>query len=262
MARARRRGQASVSLFPFLSVLACVIGILTLLITATAIGQVAADTVDLERYEKMEREIETGRDQLASLAAVEADAERLGRELDSARDAHAAIADAGEAARRALARSGPLRDTLKSAEDRVDELRSELDPLEDKLRRHARELEAKRGARAGLPIRIKPTGTGYGLEPHFVECRKEGIVMYAPPDYRPLPVVAHRVTRDGGYARLLHVVDTEPGNTMVFLIRPGGVGVYKIAVSPAKQLLIRHGEMPIPADGKLDFSEISTRPRS
>lgn len=262
MARARRRGQASVSLFPFLSVLACVIGTLTLLITATAIGQVAADTVDLERYEKMEREIESSRSRLATLTALEAEAAGLARALTSARDAHAAIASAGQAARAALERSGPLRDTLNAAQDRVEALRSELVPLEDRLRRHARELEAKRGARKGLPIRIRPSGTGFGLEPYFVECRKEGIVLYEPPEYRPFEVVAHRITRDGAYRRFLHIVDTQPGNTVVYLIRPGGVGVYKIAVSPAHQLRVRNGEMPIPADGVLDFSDVGTGPRS
>ena len=39
MGRRKKRGDPSVTLFPFLSVLACVIGVLTLMITALAIGQ-------------------------------------------------------------------------------------------------------------------------------------------------------------------------------------------------------------------------------
>ena len=45
MARRQAREQSS-SLFPFLSVLACVIGTLTLLIASLAIGQVAESLLD------------------------------------------------------------------------------------------------------------------------------------------------------------------------------------------------------------------------
>ena len=86
--------------------------------------------------------------------------------------------------------------------------------------------------------------------------------MYEPPEYHPIEVVGHRVTRDGSYRRFLHIVDTEPGKTVIYLIRPGGVGVYKIAVSPAYQLRIRNGNMPIPAEGELDFSAMAPPQRS
>ena len=39
MVRRRRSAEETVSLFPFLSILACVIGVLTLMITAMALGQ-------------------------------------------------------------------------------------------------------------------------------------------------------------------------------------------------------------------------------
>ena len=48
MASRRTKRDFASSLFPFLSVLACVIGTLTLLIAALALGQVAEDLLDAE----------------------------------------------------------------------------------------------------------------------------------------------------------------------------------------------------------------------
>ena len=84
MARPRKRRRPQVSLFPFLSVLACVIGALTLLIAATAVGRVASDAVDLELYERLEREIAQGRRRLAELSALVDNVETLGAEIDAA----------------------------------------------------------------------------------------------------------------------------------------------------------------------------------
>ena len=49
MARRRKRSELAVSLFPFISVLSCVIGTLTLMIAAAAIGEVAQDLEDEPR---------------------------------------------------------------------------------------------------------------------------------------------------------------------------------------------------------------------
>ena len=54
MAR-RAKTKVTVSLFPFMSILACVIGTLTLMLTAMALGQMDNDVVlSAERYEKVE----------------------------------------------------------------------------------------------------------------------------------------------------------------------------------------------------------------
>ena len=59
MPRRRRRAQRSVSLFPFLSILACVIGTLTLMITALALGQMDNETVaSAEKFELAKRLLE------------------------------------------------------------------------------------------------------------------------------------------------------------------------------------------------------------
>ena len=65
MARPRRRTRPSVTLFPFLSILACVMGTLILVITASATSQVASGGIDLERSEQLEAQIDADRRRLA-----------------------------------------------------------------------------------------------------------------------------------------------------------------------------------------------------
>jgi hypothetical protein len=60
MARRRNAEDEGVSLFPFLSIIACVIGVLTLLISTMSLAQMGTeDVASLEQYEKIQRELES-----------------------------------------------------------------------------------------------------------------------------------------------------------------------------------------------------------
>jgi hypothetical protein len=255
VARARRRDRTVVSLFPFLSVLACVIGALTLLITATAIGQiVAGDAIDLERYERLEAEIATGRHQLAALTALEEEVGDLERMLAAARSEQEQLEAEGARVRDALERSAPLREELRAAEARVAALESELSAVDARVGARRTELDEQAKARAAVPILIKPSGTGYGLDPQFAECTEEGLVLYEGVERRPTHVYTHRIATSAEYRRFLRRVRMRPGTTVVFLIRPGGVPVYDRASHEATRSGVRHGKIAIHAEGKLDFS--------
>lgn len=256
MARARRRAQTSVSLFPFLSVLACVIGALTLLITASAIGQVATDTVDLEHYQKLERSIAQDRERLAALSALAVELERVDGALLRGRDDKRRMGDAWRHARHQLQASAPLREELRIASVELHRSEAQLEDVEMRLRERETEIERARNARAQSPILISPTGSGYGLDPHFAECRAEGLVLYEGPDRRPSDVSAQQLTTSALVRRFLRRVRGREAATLVFLIRPGGVHVCDDARRMAAEMRIVSGEIPVPADGSLDFSSV------
>ena len=70
MAR-RRKKSITVSLFPFMSILACVIGTLTLMLTAMALGQMDNEVVySAERYKKVEDQIQQEQLLLRSLRSA------------------------------------------------------------------------------------------------------------------------------------------------------------------------------------------------
>jgi hypothetical protein len=259
VARPRRRQRSLVSLFPFLSVLACVIGALTLMITATAIGQIiAGDAIDLERYDRLETEIAAGRQQLAALTALEEEVGDLEEMVAAARSEQAQLEADGARLRDALARSAPLRETLREKEARVAALESELSEVTAAAGARRAELDEQARQRATLPILIKPSGTGHGLEPHFAECNEDGLILYEGRERRPQHVYTHRIATSAEYRRFLRQVRMRPGSTVIFLIRPGGVPVYDRAAHEATRGGVRHGKIAIPREGKLDFSAVET----
>lgn len=257
MARPRRRTRPSVSLLPFLSVLACVIGTLVLVITATATQQVASGGIDLERYERLEQEIETQRRRLSELGGLSEELAALASDLDEARARERSLEAERDADREAGTRNAPLRDALAAAEGRVKQLGRDLAPLARNAAERTQELAERRRVLSQAAIRVRPSGSGYGLDPHFVECRPEGIVYYEGLERRPVPVPTHRIAGSAGYRRFLRAAVFRTNASVVFLIRRGGVDACEWARSAAVQQRLRHGEIPLPGDGPLDFSAVN-----
>lgn len=256
MARPRRRTRQGVSLFPFLSVLACVTGALTLILTATAIGQLASDAVDVDQYEGLQHEIAEGRRQLASLQALGAEVEQLAADVgDAGASARALEAERQQAREQARASAG-LRRQLGESDSRVATLRGQLEPLTRQVSERRHELVARRKAAAVAPILLQPSGSGRDLEPHFVECRAEGIVLYEGGRRRATPVSMQRLGQSAALQGFLRAVRERRGATVVFLVRPGGVGSYQLASLIARQLGVRNGKIPLPGSGALDFSRL------
>ena len=85
MARRAAGEQDDVSLFPFLSVLACVIGTLTLMIAALALGQMDNPTVaSAERYEAVRAETARLAAEIAALKEQSAGLDEHRHQLDLA----------------------------------------------------------------------------------------------------------------------------------------------------------------------------------
>jgi len=261
VARARRRAQISVSLFPFLSILACVIGALTLLITASAIGQVATDTIDLEHYEKLERNIARDREQLAKLSALSEELATLDADILRSRDEKQRMRGEKDRARKQLQRSAPLREELRIASLELESLEAQLQRVDAEVLARTLELESTGASLVDSPIVIQPTGSGYGLDPHFTECRAEGLVLYEGAERRPTEVNAKNVTTSAHLRRFLRRVRGRPAATLVFLIRPGGVHVCTDARRMAREMRITSGEIPVPGEGAFDFSSVDANIR-
>lgn len=256
MARPRRRTRPTLSLFPFLSVLACVIGTLTLLITATAIGEMAGNTIDLERYEALERQVAEGRRQLAELRALREEVTDLEATVAHERETRGALQEELERRADAVDAAAPLREHLARTEKRASTLEAELERVQAAQDGLEARLKARREALAEAPILIQPAGSGTGLEPHFVECRPDAVVLYEGPELRPNPVAASRLDTSPDVRRFLRAVRIAPSATAILLIRPGGVGPCQALEAQAALLGVRNGKLPIPADGELDFSRM------
>ena len=78
----KKKADLEVSLFPFLSILACVIGILTLMITAIVIAQIDPEAVN----EKIETALEDDEEFQKKIEARKQKIEKLRLEIESIKE--------------------------------------------------------------------------------------------------------------------------------------------------------------------------------
>lgn len=257
----RRRAANGITLFPFLSVLACVIGTLTLLISGLALGEIGSTYLEEIRLEeevvRLTERVERRGAEAALLrtgiAASEAKIEPLlrirgevGRWKERQREA-ARLSTALIEEREQL---GVLISRQPDLEAEVLYLEEQVALLERRLAQEQRTL-----AEAGKSVQLRPTGSGAGLVTRFIECTENALVI--DPDR---PAEQRRIVRGldlGESAVLVHLfqqIRSREQQILVFLVRPDSVPVFMVARDLALEHDVLHGAMPVPTQRPLDFS--------
>lgn len=257
---ARASAENSVSLFPFLSILACVIGVLTLMIATLVLEQL--DRPDVELLEKMERAVENRRTVTAAhfkiqeLRRMIAEAEELRRQLQAAREQLAKLekeklesADSKSAIIRLLAEI----DALKK---RIELLTPELAKLEAAIRELTAELAKRKEPPKPAEVRIRPSGSGSRLvQPIFVEVTASGVVVHGQGEPEPKRFVAGELRTNLEFIGLLDYVAENPDKSrLIFLVRPDAAAVHRTARAVAVSRNAPHGDLPVIGQGVLDLS--------
>ena len=263
MAGRRRKEHLGVSLLPFLSVLACVIGTLTLLLAAVAVGRMGGTSLEeirlSERFDAIQAALAAGR---AKLEMLEAQSRK-----------HAERARAEQEIGRRLAGLGLELDvSLEELEALVDLLEREraLDAegrrLAERERRLAGSAEQKTSevaARDALqqraPIVIDPSGLGRTQRPYLIECGADSIELHRTKGDWSYRIPAEEIPESKDLQRFLRRVQVIQDAILIFLIRPDGVLTYDRAATVATQHRVRHAKLPLPGDGPLDLSRFSER---
>ena len=262
MARRRRKQGVSVSLFPFLSILACVIGTLTLMITALALGQMDTDEVaselkldylkkqiarslaEIERLKQRLAEVESGADDLMKqLADAQVEFERLKRLKDSLLDR----VDEEEKPEIDV----PLVDAEKHKK-RIAQMQEELKTQETRKGELVAELKERGKPPEEAEVIIQPGGSGVDLEPTFVECAASGVVVYE--GEKPWRVRRADLASDEKFLALLDRVAAQPKSSVIFLVRDDALGTYNAARNLARSRYARNGKLPVIGHGKIDLS--------
>jgi hypothetical protein len=262
MAR-RRSASGDVSLFPFLSILVCVIGLLTLMIAGAALTEIeqAPDMEAVARAQEFRRlkaalaedERVVGRlqDRLASSELAEARLEAARNRLDDARADQRRLREEDQA----RARGADLQAQLAALQTRLESLTNEygkrvelIAQLDDEIERKGRPPEAA--------VQIRPTGTGLDLDPVFIECTDAGVAILD--REQPLRVRSADLKSDPNFLEILDRVADSDRAVVVFLLRNDGVEAYHAARAVADARGARNGKIPVIGHGRIDLSRIKT----
>ncbi len=257
MARRRKSGAPEVSLFPFLSILACVIGTLTLMITALALRQMDNPVVEkVAEHESLQKRVDENRATVtqlkqeikqaldeseqknSDLTALRSKLQQLQQDVERIRNLPPPQADVAG-------------DEVLADKKRIEELRQEIAQLESRIEALNKQLKELKIPPEPV-VRIQPGGTGVGLYPTFVECAATRLVVYEGDE--PHAVRRADIRTDAEFLATLERIADSEKDTVVFLVRDDAVNTYIAARTVATEKYARNGKLPVIGQGKIDLS--------
>jgi len=271
MPRRRSSSEDDVSLFPFLSIIACVIGVLTMMIATLALAQTDNQEVArIEAYEKTVKDLDRVDKQIASLrqqlevsnsAALDirsqkkeleitleelerllAEMERIDKELAEQEKVQIVIPPIDPASRETLA-----------------DLKSQYERLQKQLEQIKAALTDRQNA-SQANVTVLPQGSGLNFTPHFVECAEGAVVMHHLPE--PKRIRAADIAKDPDFLALLETVANGANDSIIFLIRSDGLSVYRACKRLCDTREIRNGKLPVVGKGVIDLSAFAGATRT
>jgi len=242
------------SLFPFLSVLACTIGTLTLLIATLALNQVAEGLEARDPDAPVPPELATLRAQNRALLSTLASAENASAESAAVSAELRALGISQPDSQSAVTQHVSARLASARRQRQLAALRREASELDAAVAGLTSTLEAPRPRDDHRAIRIHPEGRGNALRPFFVECRREGVRIFH--EGLGNSLFLDRKSRHGKsqFEIFLRRARSLPNHTVLFLIRPDGVETYDWAAATTTNLSVRHAKLPLPGYGEIEFA--------
>ncbi len=269
MARRNRGGGGEVSLFPFLSILVCVIGCLTMVIVVVQLMQM--NKVEGREPEEVERAKEY----------VELDKEKVeqGKDLEKMRTELEKLIQANRDFSQLREKVRQLETMLENNEDNTrlrDELIAELNRLiatnetldkdHEELLAQIETLKAEIEKRKLPPdaqkMQVKPSGSGGNVEPYFVEVADKVVRIHRSLTEPPLDIPIASINQDKDFVSLLERIAAEPYRKLILLVRAndGAVDAYSRVGAVVRTFNqgtgaeIIPGKLPLPGEGEVDLS--------
>lgn len=241
MARRERKKQ-EVSLFPFLDILACVIGNLILIITAVVLEQVdtkpMAEVVDreakLQRVAEQERQIKTLEKELATLHASNrtnnAQLEKIEQQIEAAEDRL-------EQARNALARvpKNPLKVDPELVKNKalLTQKKREIDAAISKVKAEIAERKKAPEKSIVLLPALRTPFQAHSLIPAsgmFIEVNKKGLTIFPAKQFwqgdKAKEVPTKSMQGDTTLQSIMEACLNDQNKIIVLLLRPDALDVY------------------------------------
>ena len=266
MARRPRGEDDDVSLFPFLSIIACVIGVLTMMISTLALAQMNnPDVALIEAYEKSAGELSDAEAEVARLKKLLDDkigpgAATVREDVSASEKELAELAAELEKIHKQLAEQQKVKVVIPQLDpaqrESVASMQTQLTDLTEELAILEKDLSERKEA-SESQVTILPGGTGVNFTPHFVECAADSIVLHTlnpPKRIRTASAVA-----DADFVALLQRVANNANDSIVFLVRSDALSTYRTVRQICTDRDIRNGKLPVVGAGRIDLSHFATQ---
>jgi len=267
MPKRRSSEDEGVSLFPFMSILACLIGILTLMISVISqLKELDRDKLTQEEYDRailyrdLNIEIEKLRKLLEEIEERIKDERHTLAELQELEKLRIVLKDKLEELEKAKdpdLTDAELQKLAELLQEEIKALNSDRPVLEKQLEELKKQLQARKDApppRESVVVRPGGIGSRLATNLFFVECNSTGIVMHER-GKEPVVVPQAAITTSEEYTLFLSRARRARDSMVLFLVRKAGNENYLWAAGHAEsEFRIRTGKLPMPNDGKIDLT--------
>ncbi|QTN33270.1 hypothetical protein HZ994_13425 [Akkermansiaceae bacterium] len=248
-----------------MSILACLIGILTLMIS---VSMQVKQIEDVGRTEEEKARAVENRELTKASKTLEASIAKLQKDLERDKATSAQLAkledrkiilksQIAEASKDPAKTDEQLQKTIEVMREEIAALKKERPPLNKQLEELKAELALRRNPPEKVEsVQIRPGGTGIRAASRlfFVECNSTGIVLLTG-EGAPKTISQAAITKSPVYNSFLDEVKSTRDSMVLFLIRKSGAGSYNWAAGWAESKYeVLTGKLPVPNDGKIDLS--------
>ncbi len=272
MARRRKDDGQTVNLFPFLSILVCIIGCLTLIIVVVNLmamnkgeGKTPEEVERAREYLLVKKEKEEKQKKQEELKQMIENLIQTNKDSIQKRDKLANLKEMLDnqeeidASREELiAKFNILQDTNKKLVKDNNELLVAIKEKEEEIKK--RKLPPDAAA-----LRVRPSGSSSNTKPFFAEISDKGVYIHTSLTKEPVAVPLASLNQSEDFINLLKTIASKPYNRLIFLVR-GNSGAVK-ALSQASSVVsgynqangteIIPGRLPLPGEGKIDLTMFS-----
>jgi len=266
----RSNSDEGVDLFSFMSILACLIGILTLMISVMMQAQQAEQQEKAGKTKEERARAIENQELKKKIEIAEQEKEKKQEQIKKEKSSVAALQHLKD---RTIALSLKL-DGLKKAEDpdqsdtalqkmienmikEIAALKEEQPPLDKRLKELQAELKSRKEApKPKESVKIRPRGFGAkgARNLFFVECNSTGVVLYTK-GVPGKPISTKAIPTNESFSDYLEKVKKTNDSMVLFLVRKSGKLAYDWAAGIAEtKYNVGHGKLPMPNDGKIDLS--------
>ena len=234
-----------------MSVLACTIGVLIMLLVAMSLAAVGASDASMRAYAETKELVETDREAIAQERLLLDRAEALWSEIDAVLEELGLSSGLSSSSIERELERARSRTVLAARLAEIEEEERRLVEDSDSVETTITVLESRRET---LPILIDSTGLSRHLEPFFIECDSGGATAYRASDDFRYFVPKEELSTSGDFGRYLRRVRAYPGALLVLLVRRDGIATMNRVQQVATAAGIRVARLPLPGEGELDWS--------
>lgn len=263
MGKRRRNSDDDISLFPFLSIIASVIGVLTMMIATLALAETdTPDVAQIEQFEQLQKQLKQADEEIEELRleisvsnSSSLELREQKKVLDITLKELQEMLLQLEQVETELAEQQKVQIVIPpvdvKARETAADMQAQSDALEEELAQLEKEL-AERKETSEANVTVLPQGSGLNFTPHFVECSAESIVLHIMDP--PKRIRTADVPKDEDFLALLEKVANGASDSIVLLIRSDALATYKLVKRLCDEREIRNGKLPVVGQGRIDLS--------